>query len=204
MKNRAHGTVRALCTSAVHERETARGGLAQDLRPWGTDLPVSMGRCDAVLPLCDAVVGRSREGGQGQGHLCQAEAEDGKGRVQAPVARLCLCKSLASRRLLNSTQLNSPPLPSPLNAYPPRYTTRFGVGHARSSPRYYPTCGVSAQSERACAREYWCTKMPAASGLLASLSMDPSEPRCGVTRPTMGSNVLLTKTGLSKVRYISP
>ena len=165
--------------------------------PLALSLPVSMGRCDAVLPLCDAVVGRSREDGQGQGHLCQAEAEDGKARVQAPVARLC--KSLASRRLLNST-----PLPSPLNAYPPCYTTRFGVGHARSSPRYYPACGVSAQSERACAGEYWCTKMPAASGLLASLSMDPSEPRCGVTRPTMGSNVLLTKTGLSKVRYISP
>ena len=124
----------------------------------------------------------------------------GAGRSPLPlqVARL------PSSPQLNSTQLNSTQLNSPLNAYPPRYTTRFGVGHARSSPRYYPTCGVSAQSERACAREYWCTKMPAASGLLASLSMDPSEPRCGVTRPTMGSNVLLTKTGLSKVRYISP
>ncbi|XRB01593.1 flagellar associated protein [Pycnococcus provasolii] len=44
--------------------------------------------------------------------------------------------------------------------------------------------------------------MPAASGLLASLSMDPSEPRCGVTRPTMGSNVLLTKTGLSKSKKL--
>ena len=124
----------------------------------------------------------------------------GAGRSPLPlqVARL------PSSPQLNSTQLNSTQLNSPLNAYPPRYTTRFGVGHARSSPRYYPTCGVRAQSERACAREYWCTKMPAASGLLASLSMDPSEPRCGVTRPTMGSNVLLTKTGLSKVRYISP
>ena len=172
--------------------------------PLALSLPVSMGRCDAVLPLCDAVVGRSRERRtRARAPLPgRSRSREGKGRVQAPVARLC--KSPASRRLLNSTQLNSTQLPSPLNAYPPRYTTRFGVGHARSSPRYYPTCGVSAQSERACAREYWCTKMPAASGLLASLSMDPSEPRCGVTRPTMGSNVLLTKTGLSKVRYISP
>ena len=192
----------ALCS--VHECSafSARGGLAQDLRPWGTDLPVSMGRCDAVLPLCDAVVGRSREGGEGQGHLCQAEAEDGKGREES--RRRSLASASRPPPVVSSTQLNSTQLPSPLNAYPPRYTTRFGVGHARSSPRYYPTCGVSAQSERACAREYWCTKMPAASGLLASLSMDPSEPRCGVTRPTMGSNVLLTKTGLSKVRYISP
>ena len=108
----------ALCTSAVHERERRIGPrpstMGYDL-PLALSLPVSMGRCDAVLPLCDAVVGRSRERRtRARAPLPgRSRSREGKGRVQAPVARLCLCKSLASRRLLNSTQLNSP-LPSTL------------------------------------------------------------------------------------------
>ena len=131
----------ALCTSAVHERERRIGPRPSTMgyRPPREHGPVC--RCDAVLPLCDAVVGRSRE------RRTRARAplpgrsrrREGKGRVQAPVARLCLCKSLASRRLLNSTQLNSTQLNSTLPSTLTHLATPLGSASATLARRRVTT-----------------------------------------------------------------
>ena len=139
MKNRAHGIPYVPCAlpCARVQCMSARGGLAQDLRPWGTDLPVSMGRCDAVLPLCDAVVGRSREGGEGQGHLCQAEAEDGKGREES--RRRSLASASRPPPVVSSTQLNSTQLNSPLPSTLTHLATPLGSASATLARRRVTT-----------------------------------------------------------------
>ena len=118
MNNRAHGTCLVHeCSAMVHERERRIGARPSTMAAWGprpTDLALSlpvreregwagaMPYCRCAMPLWGEV------GKTDKGTSESLKPKPKTGRVQAPVARLC--KSLASRRLLNSTQLNSPPL----------------------------------------------------------------------------------------------
>ena len=128
----------ALCTSAVHERERRIGPRPSTMgyRPPREHGPV---RCRIAVVRCRCGAKSGRRTRARAPLPGRSRRREGKGRVQAPVARLCLCKSLASRRLLNLTQLNSTQLNSTLPSTLTHLATPLGSASATLARRRVTT-----------------------------------------------------------------